>query len=121
MPAGVNLDYYIAVAAEVVTAREEFGDASIIESICHSDASSDDECDKQDLTAPLPAQKAMDTFEVIHSFIGAYDNDIAMHTECESCATALMARKKKKQEELTDFSILMMPMDCIIQTDRVTG
>ncbi|XP_070377297.1 tigger transposable element-derived protein 6-like [Dermacentor albipictus] len=102
VPADVHIGDYIAVDSEVL-AHEELSDEAIIEGVRHNDASSDDDSDAEDL-APPPAIKVMDAFDVIRRFFGAHDDDVAMQlfTECESRATALVA-KKKKQKKLTDF------------------
>lgn len=76
VPADVDLNDYIAVDAKVI-AHEDISDETIIENVRHSDGSCDD-CEVQDLRVPPPAVKVMVVFDVIRSFIGAHNDDIAM-------------------------------------------
>lgn len=103
VPVDLSIDEFIAVDADVV-AHEELSDEAIIEEVRNNEASSDDETDAQDASAPPSEVDVMDAFDVIRKFLGSHDDDVAMHllTECEHRTTTLMS-KGRRQTKVTDF------------------
>ncbi|KAH8019679.1 hypothetical protein HPB51_021001 [Rhipicephalus microplus] len=104
IPEDVNIDQFFAVDADVI-AHEGLTDGAIIDEVCHDDASSDEEYDAIDVSAPLPALSVMDAFDVIRNFFGIHDDDVAMPqigTDYEHRVTALMS-KGRRQTKLTEF------------------
>ncbi|KAL3188868.1 hypothetical protein MRX96_003027 [Rhipicephalus microplus] len=103
IPENVSIDQSFASDAEVI-ARERLTDEAIIDEVCHDNASSDDECVAQDVSAPPLALSVMDAFDVIPNFFGIHDDGLAMQqiTDCEHRATALMS-KGRRQMKLSDF------------------
>ncbi|KAH6946702.1 hypothetical protein HPB50_014616 [Hyalomma asiaticum] len=86
VPENVALSDYVNADADVIV-YEELSDAEILKSARAAADSSDDEVghDVPKVPTPVTASQVMDSLDIIRSFLGTHDDDVAMQllTECE--------------------------------------
>lgn len=109
VPENVALSDYVNADADVIV-YEELSDAEILKSAraasAAADSSDDEEVGHGVLTVPtsVTASQVMDSLDVLRSFLGAHDDDVAMQllADCEQRILPLLMRKRK-QSKISDF------------------
>lgn len=110
VPENVALSDYVNADADVIV-NEELSDAEILKSARAASAAAADSSDDEEVGHGVPtvptsvtASQVMDSLDVLRSFLGAHDDDVAMQllADCEQRILPLLMRKRK-QSKISDF------------------
>lgn len=110
VPENVALSDYVNADADVIV-YEELSDAEILKSARAASAAAADSSDDEEVGHGVPtvptsvtASQVMDSLDVLRSFLGAHDDDVAMQllADCEQRILPLLVRKRK-QSKISDF------------------
>lgn len=104
VPENVALSDYVNADADVIV-YEELSDAEILKSARAASAAAADSSDDEEVGHGVPtvptsvtASQVMDSLDVLRSFLGAHDDDVAMQllADCEQRILPLLVRKRKQ-------------------------